>query len=186
MGKPIEMAYAYIAGIIDGEGCITIERRDQYYKKKNGRYYDCGITYTLFISVTQIDDIIPKYLYGIFGGSHHPVYRNKPDGRHTYYRWQIASNKARNVLKKIIPYLRLKKQQALLAIEFQLSMNRVIERRKVRNIKGNYFVTDSERKYRENCYLKLREMKRAVVETKSAKPEMVCDSPNPQETVRNI
>jgi len=188
MGKPIEIALSYAAGILDGEGCITIDKRKQYYKKIDGRYYNCGISYTLFVSTTTIDTIIPSFMYGIFGGSYHPFYRNKPEGRKTYYRWQIASNKARDALKKMVPYLKLKKPQALKAIEFQLSLNHQIVRAKVRNTYGNKFLTKSDMDYREKCYLILREMKRAVVETKSPKIEetQLSYSPNPQETVRNI
>lgn len=178
---------AYAAGLIDGEGCITISKKQTYFKRKSdGVIKNSSISYTLFVNVTTIDPIIPNYLYGLYGGSVNYVYRNRNNTQDTYIRWVIASNKARDMLKDIVPFLRLKKPQALLAIEFQQSLNRQMVRAKQRNTYGNRFLTESDINYREKVFIKMKDLKRAVVETKSVESERISDSPNPQETVRNI
>lgn len=91
---------AYIAGFFDGEGCIQI-----------GGQGDLVVS----ASNTNLESL--QFLMDVLGGR---VRRLKPVAttRKTLYIWQIPAASAPEVLEMLLPYLIVKKQQALLAIEF--------------------------------------------------------------------
>lgn len=97
----------YYAGFFDGEGCIMIK------KKHSGRPYH---TLDIAISLTNLN--ILEDFRRAFGGTIHGAYKSK-----VYYKdkwmWMIGGNKALAFLKLIYPYLRLKRGEAELGIEFQ-------------------------------------------------------------------
>ncbi len=99
---------AYIAGLFDGEGSICIER--------NGRRF------WIYVGVIMTDEYIIRWLQFVFGGS---IYHYAPRGisKKDQWRWRTVGPQAIPVLKALMPYLRLKKAQAELAIEFQKKMN---------------------------------------------------------------
>lgn len=112
MGLKGQTLLAYVAGIVDGEGCIGI----------------CGIKrehnllpYTnLRVSVVNTNEWLIEFLKFHFGGSHiSRLQRPKPSWKPTH-EWVICSIKAVEFLKLILPYLQIKKPQAELAINFQL------------------------------------------------------------------
>lgn len=92
--------WAYLAGIIDGEGCITS------YRNTSGSYY-------IRIRVAQRNPAIINWLMTTVGGrswASHKRCFDKPG-----YTWGIECGKARPVIKGIYPYLTLKKKQAEVA-----------------------------------------------------------------------
>ena len=100
--KKVELAY--IAGIFDGEGSIGI-------RKQKGRYYQ------LAIALGMTNEYIPNLLMFSFGGT---VYKDiRPDPCQVFWVWHIASRKANVFLEAILPYLKLKRNEAELAIKFQ-------------------------------------------------------------------
>ena len=88
--------YAYLAGVVDSDGCIS------YYAKRN----------QVRITVNQKDGRAIDYLYGAFGGN---VYKSKGP----VYRWEIVGKRAQSLLKRLIPFLRIKKHQAELSLQTQ-------------------------------------------------------------------
>lgn len=146
--------YAYAAGIIDGEGCIQIR------KTAVKRIID-GFAYSLTILVNMCDGEALDFLFGKFGGS---IYRTKnyEDGikKLPVYRWEIRTKKAAEFLKRLVPFLRIKKAQAELAIRFQAHVKDYSQG-----------ISDNEREFREWAYQEMRKLKeihnssRAVVET---------------------
>lgn len=102
---------AYTAGIIDGEGCIHISR--QWDKRYKGCY-----KYSLSVSVASTDEWLCKWLHFAWGGSVHYATKNNPKWRPSWV-WQLSSKQACKFLKTILPYLRIKRPQAEIAIEFQ-------------------------------------------------------------------
>lgn len=97
---------AYIAGIIDGEGWISII----HFLHHNRQSWQMRVG----VAVTS-HKIIDK-IVGIFGGYKHS---RKRDGTNfVIYDWFIYSEKAYEMLKKIKPYLKEKKAQADVAIQF--------------------------------------------------------------------
>ena len=106
-----ENELAYAAGLFDGEGCIGI------YKRKMA---DCkvGYHYALQVRINMADNIILAWLHLHFGGS---LIHDKPRKSNwkSMTSWALWANGAVKFLKLILPYLKLKKEQAKIAIEFQ-------------------------------------------------------------------
>lgn len=101
--------YAYMAGLIDGEGCINIT--DGKYNDRPGKHYQVR----LFIGNT--DRSLMLWLQQHFGGrvnKHQQNIKWKP-----CYTWTIISKKAYHMLTCVYKYLVIKQAQAGLAIVFQ-------------------------------------------------------------------
>lgn len=166
--KPAKIALAYCAGIIDGEGCISIGKRSRVRHNNLGHnQYENGIVerkdsyyldYKLNIIVVQKERILCDWLKGNFGGSIGIVRRDRPDRIDTYYRWVIGTNQSTQLLKKIKFYLVIKRQQAEDAIEFGKHMNRNLYK----------YITPEKLAFREKYYQRLKKIKkeRAAATTK--------------------
>jgi len=102
---------AYVAGIVDGEGCITLARTGIRNSKNT--------SISLFVTVTNTNIWIIEWLKFAFGGT---IYtnrkRNETTNRKAVYTWGLYTLSALEFLKLIYPYLRLKKPQAEIAIKF--------------------------------------------------------------------
>lgn len=94
---------AYLAGIIDGDGCISIQKNS-------------GVkSYRVIITVVQRDMPLIEYLFETFGGSVNAISVNRKFKKDYYLRWVITDKKAHTLLKLCLPYLKLKKKQAFIA-----------------------------------------------------------------------
>jgi len=109
---------AYLAGLIDGEGSITISATP---RKREGeatpRYYS-----RITLTICNCHPGIIDWLHKRFGGSAHWITRDpryKPSGRVIWGNVDTAA-----ILKMVLPYLIIKKHQALLAIKFHSTMLR--------------------------------------------------------------
>jgi len=99
---------SYLAGIIDGEGTINI------YKGKRSRS-----EYNLRFYVVNTDKRMIEWLKANFGGlvysrksKEHPDWRKK-------WEWVLDKKQVDLILKDIIPFLQIKKEQANLALKFR-------------------------------------------------------------------
>lgn len=180
MAKSIKTAYAYCAGLIDGEGCISIGKKPKYHQNNKGTNQFTRIPanntiepyYDLHVIVVTKDVHLTKYLHGIFGGSINDVNRNKGFCQGTFKRWVVGANMAKEALQKMYPYLILKKEQARTAIEFQ------IENKKYWKTNKGKKTSDENLVKREKYYLRLRELKKcAGAETNSSDANKRSDSP---------
>ena len=90
---------AYLAGIVDGEGCIRIHKQS----KRN--------CYSPMITVVNTNPILVDWLRFFFGGSV-GVYHSGNTNWKDSYNWRLTGIKAIELLQQIRPYLRLKAQQA--------------------------------------------------------------------------
>ena len=107
---------AYIAGILDGEGCISIcKQRDSTRRM--------GVRYQLRILVANSEEWLLNWLKFSFGGR---VYKaREADSTHkACWRWIIDSHQALEFLKLVYPYLHLKRGQVELALTFQQAKKR--------------------------------------------------------------
>lgn len=101
-----ETEVAYIAGLFDGEGCVSAKKTQTNH----------GSRQTVSI---QVDMTTPEPLYRcqrIFGGKVVPSQQRY--GWSTLYYWRLGSKKAEFFLRVIEPYLIIKREQANLAITF--------------------------------------------------------------------
>jgi len=108
---------AYLAGFFDGEGCVCITQRLCYnhYNKKRG-----FLSYYLFITAAQCGKEgkqICKDFKLCFGGSVR-IKQDKKKKHRSSYSWAVVSWLAYRFLKMVYPYLRIKKEEAELAMEF--------------------------------------------------------------------
>jgi hypothetical protein len=103
----------YTAGILDGEGCISIyisKRWDQ----RQGKFVYRPV---LEISIYQADKRLTDWLTFHYGGKcyEHTMKNSSRPG----FQWTAPRGKTReNFVLEILPYLLLKREQALLALEF--------------------------------------------------------------------
>lgn len=111
----------YLAGLFDGEGCIVISKR--HYRLKSG---EKAPWYTLVVCVVNThlptilmlrDEFVSKSAY---------VFRMdkinaKPKGKaqRPCWKWHVASDIAETFLKRVLPHLVIKKEEAYLALQFR-------------------------------------------------------------------
>lgn len=98
---------AYTAGIVDGEGSISIA------KHKDGHNFN----YVLQVAVDNASAWLIMWLDSTYGGS---ISRYKPkEQKHSeIFRWTTSGRGAMKFLEFILPYLQIKKPQAEIAIKF--------------------------------------------------------------------
>ena len=110
---------AYVAGIVDGEGCITIGAD---HRKRNPDR-PC---WRLRVCVANTNEWLMHYLKFAFGGG---ISVKQSGGRtRPCYEWTLHRGKAADFLVLILPYLKLKKPQAELAIKFQQGISKSTRR----------------------------------------------------------
>jgi hypothetical protein len=114
MGPLSDMDLAYVAGLFDGEGCVSIRR---YFKSNNKSRKPCEM-YTLWVQVTNADPRLVYPLKDQFNGSVHVTKHKSPNQRDTHV-WICTSRNALEFLKAIRPWLIAKADQADIAIAFQ-------------------------------------------------------------------
>lgn len=107
-----DVELSYFGGLFDGEGCIQIaHHRPQRGKRTEQHTLRCAVAMTDRVCVGS---------FLIFGGSvcQKTKFLNNPKWKPQWI-WSISSNQAKRFLETLFPFLRLKKEQAKMAIEFQ-------------------------------------------------------------------
>ncbi len=102
---------AYYAGIFDGEGTIGMYAIGK--KTLNQRR-----TYCLRVQVVSTDEWIIQSLKFAFGGNIFIEARKNNPRWATAYRWFLQKRRTIGFLETILPYLRLKRPQAELALKY--------------------------------------------------------------------
>ena len=128
-----------MAGFFDGEGYIGLLKRN-----RSDKYTE----YIIQMSIGQNDGSTMDWIKENYGGHLHLV---KRDGS---YQWIVSNRQAYIVLKQITPYLKYKKPQAELAIQFFEGRQ---QGKKCSSV---------EIARRENIYKKLKEAKRIFSKAK--------------------
>jgi hypothetical protein len=116
---------AYIAGAIDADGCISIKRCTTRMRVKR----DCrNPIYKSKITLGQVTPEVPQLLKKCFGGC---VYISKPQTKNSkpMFTWTATDRLACKVVKIILPYLLIKKQQAQTVIELDTLKNDLKKRK---------------------------------------------------------
>ena len=134
---------AYIAGLFDGEGCIHISRI------KSSKHTH-GLRHQLTVDMCMANPFLPELFQFHFGGQYGT--KKVPDDHKSQWRWRTSSHIASEFLKTILPYLKIKRDEALLAVEFQ-------ERIELHGRGSSRPVTDGEFAVREAQYILLRNLK---------------------------
>lgn len=142
-----ETQKAYLAGLIDADGCMLICKRRTYGAYKTPRY-------TLAVSLQMSHEDTIAWAAAFFGQK---VMKKNPNGKSNMkkpgYRVTWSSCKARQLLADLLPYFITKRDQAVVAIEFH-------DRCRRRGSKGaGRRLSEEELSFREACYQRLRHLK---------------------------
>ena len=107
---------AYVAGIIDGEGCVEFKWADRIRRDLKG--HPTYRTLICRLEVPQVDKRLIDWLMEITQEGTRDIkrYPNNPNW-HDQHRWRVGYHGVYRVLKQVYPYLIIKKQKAKLVID---------------------------------------------------------------------
>jgi len=117
---------AYLAGILDGEGCISILKRKSEKPKEGQCHYDLRVT------IGMADRNPPQMFAKIFGGKTYYAdgpYNIKTNAR-PMWLYRASNKRGEQILTDLLPFLTVKKPQALLALEFKKFKETIKDRSK--------------------------------------------------------
>lgn len=97
------MTPQYFAGIIDGDGCISIV--------KSGR------SLTILVAVAMTDKRVPEIMHQLYGGRLTSILRK--NNHKDVWVWRVENQKAEDFLRDIQTYLIVKSEQCSLALSFR-------------------------------------------------------------------
>lgn len=98
---------AYAAGIVDGEGCISII-------SKGGGHEN------ILVKIVNTDKRLGDWFIKYFGGTFRLGSCKQQNPKHKpIWIWETSCAKGEQFLELILPYLVIKKPQALIALEFR-------------------------------------------------------------------
>ena len=105
----MKIELAYLAGAVDSDGTIGI-KRSTYSMRVLGE--SSTAVFSERVALRQVQKIVPAMLKERFGGS---LYITKPScpGGKPLYSWAATDLRAVACIKGLLPYLRIKRAQAL-------------------------------------------------------------------------
>lgn len=135
-----EIDRAYLAGLFDGEGCIHIWKSATMKHK-----------YQLVVTLANDHRKVIYDAHDQFGG----MVQTSVSVNHNNYCLRLGSLKASGFLAYVLPYLRIKKEQADLAIQFQTHMSQ------------RYPITDQIIEYRQSSRKQMFALKKSYKDTQA-------------------
>jgi hypothetical protein len=133
---------SYYAGFLDGEGSVSIDKT----RKTNGRQI-----WQLVVSISNRNPRALLEMHRRYGGSLIPRY--KTGRRGMLWQFGLCTGSASRFLSDLLPYLRLKKRQALLALEFQREVSKRFGAKYNHHGLSGSEIAIRERFYRKVCQL---------------------------------
>ena len=138
---------AYLAGCIDSDGCITISRQI----RKIGRLKTKRPSHAAKLQFTgTVNDVAHRLFKDTFGGSI-LYYRPRNPKHKEQIVWSSCNLVASAAVKRLIPYLLLKRRQGELLVEFSSVVKQQWEEIKELQIPP-YRVTDSMVEIRDDYH----------------------------------
>lgn len=114
---------AYIAGFIDGEGSLQIQRR--IHRNEFGEWFG----YSIYLDIGQTRRDILEYLQGKAGGGcihHKPTNGNRKEA----WMLRVMGRQAQTFVSQLRPYLRVKAEIADIFLAFPMLGKRPDEQQK--------------------------------------------------------
>lgn len=170
--------WAYIAGILDADGCFMISKHNRKTERGAWRIVQTWApTYMPSVKISMIEKDAIQFIIDEVGFGKYNINgarKDRPNSK-PIYNWYLRGE--RHVvpfLKEVIPYLKVKKERAIFLLSFCQNMKKCTS-------KG---VPIDELYYREESYVKMREFNgnKVAATTESLRPERVSDSLNSMET----
>ncbi len=141
-----ETEKAYFAGLFDGEGSISTRK---HIKNKRSYYY-------VFIHLGNTHYPTMEFIYKKFGGTMYMA--KKRNAQHkNFWRWATYTKGAKYFLEAVMPFLRIKKEQARLAVILQ---NHLTFQKKGRGL--IYLLSKKELKLRESIRNKIHRFNKRI------------------------
>lgn len=129
--KPNKQDFAYLAGFIDAECSLGIQK----YRAQNKPNY----LYKMILQCNNTKFPTIKWLLERFGGQIHFVERRSGNILHRdQLAWRLSSNSLANILNKILPFLKHKKPVCKELLEFQKTILPKYGQRKSEEFKSSY------------------------------------------------
>ncbi|HEX6537523.1 MAG TPA: hypothetical protein VF041_23275 [Gemmatimonadaceae bacterium] len=139
-----QVEIGYLAGIIDGEGTISV----MYYQSKTGRAP--SLTCRLSIGNTNLD--LLRWVESVCGGKIHLNTNVRMQRAKLYYNWALLGRPALDTIALVEPHLKIKRQQAILAAQIDALLLPRFGDNRLR------VVTDELRKKREALVAEFRRL----------------------------
>jgi hypothetical protein len=169
--------WAYIAGVMDSDGCFMITRHNRKTLKRIStkliKVNKWSATYTASAKLNQIQreaiDLIVNE--SGFGKIRLEGARLSRPNSSPIYTWSIRKNEEIiSFLEKVIPWLRIKKNRAEFLLEYCKTIKPCAH--------PHYGLSKEELDYREQSYIKMRKFNdnKVAATTKSPGHESACDS----------
>lgn len=103
-----EIERGYLAGFIDGEGSLLINKREHINTYKNTRY----LSYSIYIDIGNTNKEVLEWIRSLLGITS-KIYENKCKGnRKLAYRLRISYRQAKPLIEILFDNLIIKKKQA--------------------------------------------------------------------------
>lgn len=105
-----KLTAAYLAGFVDGEGYVGI-------MKTRNRQMVRGYEYRKVLKIASTDKGIIDWLYQSFGGSTEKREWSESENNKPAYCWTLRYKNLEPFLRKIYPFLKIKKRQVEILLE---------------------------------------------------------------------
>ncbi len=135
----------YLAGIIDGEGCIRMgKQKYQAHPNWNPQFYGC-------ISVGMVNKQVIELLRDTFTPNRpNKIYTERVQGRKPVYRWIARKDQeVMAILKELHPLLLIKKEQAEIVMAF-------LESKNTKGFQRNKGLPPQELRWREGLFQQMK------------------------------
>src|SRR6266481_3773361 len=101
-----DLIMSYVAGLIDGDGSISLIREN---RTSGAKYYPC-------VQLSNVFEGMIEFLHQTFGGSK-KIKSRQSHAKKTQYVWNVRGlDSCLKVLEKVTPFLILKKKQGNLLL----------------------------------------------------------------------
>lgn len=181
--------WAYIAGIMDADGCFMIGKYNRKTKTKTTEraknfprnLVSWSPVYLPTVKIAMIEPEAINFImqeFNLGSVALDGARKDRPNGKPIFH-WYIRSRfKIVTFLEGVIPYLKVKKNRAEHLLEFAKHLQE-------NGIPGYKGTSDAELNYREQAYVKMREFNgnKVAATTKSFRRESVSDSLNKGESL---
>ena len=136
--EDLRTEYVWLAALVDGEGCISIERQ-----ATKGRYP----FYLLSVCVVGTDEMLLRRVYAVAGVG--DLHMQPVSGQKSKWRWRATARSAVEILSKIHMSLIRKKRQAAVAVRLYRTISDAYPRLQVSEV---------DLRIREECYQEMHRL----------------------------
>ncbi len=144
--------WAYVAGIMDADGCFMISRQKR--GRKSLEIGEFSLSHMAALKIAMIEEEAISFITHDLGFGAYNLEGARKDRKNSkpIYHWYLRQRQqVAEFLENVIPHLRVKKKRAEFLLEFVRRMEKYTDKRFCKR------VTESELDYREQSYRRMRE-----------------------------